>query len=61
MSVLSATEQGAFPGEGHPEDEGVTLTREERVTLIRSVDLGAQYYSRRNVELANSGETIYEP
>jgi hypothetical protein len=49
----------AFPGKPHPEDVGVTLTREQRVTLIRAVDMGAQYYSRRNVE-AGTG-TIYEP
>ena len=40
----------AFPGAPHPEDVGVSLTREERLTLIRSVDLGGQYYSRRNVD-----------
>lgn len=34
----------------HPEDVGVTLTREERLMLIRMVDLGGQYYSRWNVE-----------
>ncbi|MDB4986110.1 MAG: hypothetical protein JWN04_1288, partial [Myxococcaceae bacterium] len=27
----------------------VTLTRAERLKLIRAVDLGGQYYSRRNV------------
>ena len=40
----------AFPGAAHPEDVGTTLTREERLTLIRMADLGGQYYSRRNVE-----------
>ncbi len=46
----------AFDGEpgasspGHPEDVGVnSLTREERLMLIRMADLGGQYYSRRNV------------
>jgi hypothetical protein len=34
----------------HPEDVGVTLSREDRLTLIRMVDLGGQYYSRWNVE-----------
>jgi hypothetical protein len=34
----------------HPEDVGVTLTPEERQVLIRMADLGAQYYSRRNVD-----------
>ncbi len=32
----------------HPEDVGVTLTREERVMLIRSIDMGGQYYARQN-------------
>ena len=32
----------------HPEDKGVTLTDEERQMLIRSIDLGGQYYSRQN-------------
>ena len=34
----------------HPEDQGVTVSREDRLTLIRSTDLGGQYYSRWNVE-----------
>lgn len=45
--------QFAFPGAPHPEDVGVTLTREERMMLVRSADLGGQYYSRRNVEGAS--------
>lgn len=32
----------------HPEDKGVTLTDEERATLIRSIDVGGQFYSRQN-------------
>jgi hypothetical protein len=32
----------------HPEDKGVTLTDEERQMLIRSIDVGGQYYSRQN-------------
>jgi hypothetical protein len=32
----------------HPEDVGITLTREERVALIRSFDMGGQFYSRTN-------------
>jgi hypothetical protein len=38
----------------HPEDVGVDLTREERLMLIRMADLGAQYYSRRNVDFTPS-------
>ena len=34
----------------HPEDVGVTVTREDRLTLIRTADLGGQYYTRWNVE-----------
>jgi Hydrazine synthase alpha subunit middle domain len=36
----------------HPEDVGVTLTRDERVMLIRAIDLGGQYYSRQNTKFA---------
>ena len=32
----------------HPEDKGVTLTDEERLHLIRSIDVGGQYYARQN-------------
>ena len=32
----------------HPEDKGVTLTDDERLALIRSVDLGGQFYTRSN-------------
>ena len=32
----------------HPENVGVTLTRDERVKLIRAIDMGGQYYSRQN-------------
>jgi hypothetical protein len=32
----------------HPENVGVPLTREERVKLIRAIDLGGQFYSRKN-------------
>lgn len=32
----------------HPEDKGVTLTDEERGYLIRSIDLGGQFYARQN-------------
>jgi hypothetical protein len=36
----------------HPEDKGVTLTDEERQALIRVMDLGGQYYSRKNTDFA---------
>lgn len=60
--VNAQSEDGSWAWEGgsHPEDVGVTLTREERMTLIRAVDLGGQYYSRRNVEGADMwGMTEY--
>lgn len=40
----------AFDGVTHPEDVGITLTREERLMMIRASDLGAQYWSRQNIE-----------
>jgi hypothetical protein len=44
----------------HPEDVGVTLTREERLMLIQMADLGGQYYSRQNIEGADMwGATEY--
>jgi hypothetical protein len=32
----------------HPEDRGVTLTDDERLALIRSIDVGGQFYTRSN-------------
>lgn len=47
--TLTETDQWAFPTPAHPEDKGEPkLSRDERLTLIRSIDLGGQYYSRRN-------------
>jgi len=54
-------EEWAFDGKAHPEDVGVTLTREERVMLIRAIDLGAQYYSRRNVDGGEFMGMDYQP
>ncbi|HVZ31377.1 MAG TPA: hypothetical protein VG963_03070, partial [Polyangiaceae bacterium] len=34
----------------HPEDVGGSLTREQRVMLIRAIDMGGQYYSRQNTD-----------
>jgi Hydrazine synthase alpha subunit middle domain len=56
-----ATPEWAFSGKPHPEDVGGEMSREDRVTLIRAIDLGGQYYSRRNVDGGQfTGET-YEP
>ncbi len=32
----------------HPEDKGISLTDEERKILIRSIDVGGQFYGRQN-------------
>ncbi len=45
-----AGKEWAWQTKPHPEDVGVTLTPEERLTLIRMADLGGQYYSRRNID-----------
>ena len=47
----------------HPEDQGVTVSREDRLTLIRMADLGGQYYSRWNVTGGYDWASIpsYEP
>jgi hypothetical protein len=59
--VPTSPAEWAFPTPAHPEDKGVSLTREERLILIRSVDLGAQYYSRRNVDGGEFLGMDYEP
>jgi hypothetical protein len=54
IEVVNAESEDA-PGEfawgtaPHPEDVGVTITRDERLMLIQMADLGGQYYSRWNV------------
>jgi hypothetical protein len=45
-----AGKEWAWKSKSHPEDVGVTLTPQERLALIRMADLGAQYYSRRNID-----------
>jgi hypothetical protein len=59
--ALVETDEWAFKGKSHPEDVGTALSREERVTLIRAVDLGGQYYSRRNVGNSPFTGMEYEP
>lgn len=48
----------AFSTPPHPEDVGVTLTREERMMLIRMADLGGQYWSRKNVDGAEAWQSM---
>ena len=50
----------AWDTPSHPEDVGVTLSREDRMMLIQMADLGGQFWTRRNVEGAMAwGETEY--
>jgi len=51
----------AFNGKAHPEDVGAPMSREDRVTLIRAIDLGGQYYTRRNIDGGQFTGTKYEP
>jgi len=53
-----AGSEWAWTTAAHPEDVGVELTPEERLMLIRMADLGAQYYSRRNVDGAEDWLTM---
>jgi hypothetical protein len=43
-----AGKEWAWPTPAHPEDVGGSLTPQERLKLIQSVDLGGQFYGRRN-------------
>lgn len=46
----------------HPEDQGApAVSREDRMMLIQSVDLGGQYYSRRNVPNEGGGYGEFTP
>lgn len=58
---LRETDEWAYPTPAHPEDKGVPLTRAERVTLIRAIDLGGQYFSRRNVSGGPFTGMQYQP
>ena len=48
INVKAADGSLAFKGAMHPEDKGVTVTDGERQMLIRSIDLGGQFYARQN-------------
>ncbi|MEM9190249.1 MAG: hypothetical protein AAGF12_13780 [Myxococcota bacterium] len=52
VNAVSATDPTdfAFDRPAHPEDVGVSLTREERMMLIRMADFGGQFYSLENIE-----------
>ena len=48
LNVKAPDGEMAFAGAMHPEDKGVELTAEERQHLIRSIDIGGQFYARQN-------------
>lgn len=50
INAEGATDDWAFDRPAHPEDVGVTLSREDRLMLIQMADLGGQYWTRQNVE-----------
>ncbi len=51
LNVKAADGTFAFqPPVLHPEDKGTTLTPEERAMLIRSIDMGGQFYARQNTD-----------
>ena len=52
INVTAADGSLAFKTATHPEDKGVTLTDTERQMLIRSIDLGGQFYARQNTGFA---------
>jgi hypothetical protein len=60
FAAPAAAEWG-FTGKAHPEDVGVQMPRADRVRLIRAIDLGAQYYSRRNVDGGQFTGMKYQP
>lgn len=55
ININADDDAGAWAWErpSHPEDVGITLSREDRLLLIEMADLGGQFYSRRNVEGAS--------
>jgi hypothetical protein len=56
-----AAAEWAFAGKPHPEDVGVQMPRADRVRLIRAIDLGGQYYSRRNIDGGQFTGMKYQP
>jgi Hydrazine synthase alpha subunit middle domain len=48
LNVKAADGEMAYTGAMHPEDKGIDLTAEERQQLIRSIDIGGQFYARQN-------------
>jgi hypothetical protein len=51
MNVTASDNTTAWPLSAqpmHPEDQGETVSNADRLALIRSIDLGGQYYSRQN-------------
>jgi hypothetical protein len=52
LNVAAADGTTAWPTAFHPEDKSVTLTADERQMLIRTMDLGGQYWARQNTGFA---------
>ncbi len=53
MNVTAPDNTTAWPVSAHPmhpEDVGVTVTPDERLAIIRSFDMGGQYYARQNTK-----------
>ena len=66
MNVMAADNTTAWPTSTqpmHPENVGVTVTPQEREALIRSIDLGGQYYARQNTGFVpfTSGDPVAGP
>jgi hypothetical protein len=63
LNVTAADGSTAWPlatHPKHPEDKGITLTDDERQMLIRSIDLGGQFYARQNTNFVpfTSGDPV---
>ncbi|MCB9593563.1 MAG: hypothetical protein H6719_12585 [Sandaracinaceae bacterium] len=59
MNMIGADDSHAWADRPlHPEDQGVTVSREDRLQLIRTADLGGQYYTRWNVEGGTDFSTV---
>jgi hypothetical protein len=53
MNVTAPDNTTAWPTSArpmHPENVGTTVTPGERLAIIRSFDLGGQYYARQNTK-----------
>ncbi len=63
MNVTAPDSTTAWPTSQHPvhpENVGTTVTSDERLSIIRSFDLGGQYYARQNTKFVpfTSGDPV---